>query len=192
MPARKVSKRKQRVGRTQQKILLMLITGVALGLSGSPGMYFRILKAFKKDWEILDNPQFSRSVESLVKQGLVICRQNSDGTLSVDLTNKGRKRGTLYNISAPTVTGQKKPWDGIWHVVMFDIPTNKNRVRDSFRFHLKQLGFVELQQSVFVSPYSAREIVDMLSSLHDVFGGVVYMEVSDISNERRLKKHFKL
>jgi hypothetical protein len=182
---------RRRVGRIQQKILLMLMTGVALGLSGSPNRYFKILKAFKKDWDLLNSPQFSRSIESLAKQGLIICEQKHDGTLIVELTEKGRLQAMLMPESLPHIV-DKKNWDGIWHVVMFDISTSKNNTRDSFRLHLKRLGFVELQRSVFVSPYDAREVVDTLSALNDVFDGVVYMEVSSISNERKLKKHFKL
>lgn len=183
--------KRQRVGRTQQKILLALMTGVSLGLSGSPRQYFRILKAFKNDWKILDNPQFSRSIESLVKQGLVMCESKDDGTLDVRLTQKGKSRSLFYEPVTKSVF-QKEKWDGYWHIVMFDIPRDKNKVRDAFRFHLKRLRFVELQQSVFVSPYDVSEIIDALSALHDVFECVVYINATSISNERKLLKHFKL
>jgi hypothetical protein len=183
--------RQKRIGRTQQKILLMLLTGLALGLSGSPRQYFRILGAFKKDWKILDNTQFSRSIESLLKQGLVKCETRDDGTLDVKLTKKGRLQSLFYE-PITNYHFNKEKWDGYWRIVMFDIPREKNNIRDTFRFQLKRLGFVELQQSVFISPYDASEVIDTLSTLHDVFDCVIYIHATSVSNERKLLKHFKL
>ena len=45
------------------------------------------------------------------------------------------------------------PWDKKWRVVMFDIPSEKDRERNIFRHKLKTLGFQMLQKSVFVFPY---------------------------------------
>jgi len=127
MVLKEVHKRRSRVGRTQQKVLLMLMAGLALGLSSRPDKYFQILKAFKKDWEILDNPQFSRSLQSLADQKFVTCEQNHYGTLRVRLTDKGKTYALICGDSALAPSGSKDKWDGVWHVVIFDIPTNKIR-----------------------------------------------------------------
>ncbi len=179
------------VGKLQQRLLLVLMGGIAFGLSRSPRQQLYILKELRKEWKMLSNQQFSRSINSLRKQGLIFCREKDDGTLDIRLSKSGKSYAQLLHIRLfKPVTPTK--WDGHWHVVMFDIPIEKNSARDSFRFHLKRLGFIEWQRSVFVSPYDAREIIDMLSVLHDVFDGVVYIEALRISNEIKLKRHFKL
>jgi CRISPR-associated endonuclease Cas2 len=184
-------KHKVRVGKVQKKILLTLMTGVALGLSGSPTMYFKILKAFKKDWDLLNTQQFTPSIEALVRSGLITCEPKADSTLRVRLTKTGWQKARGYQCDDFTVE-RPKQWDGYWHVVTFDIPVRQNRARNALRFQLKRLGFVELQRSVFAFPYEAREVIDRIAALFDVFDGVVYMRVSEISHEAKLKKYFRV
>ena len=43
------------MGHVQKKILLLLLGGVVLGLSGSPRQYFKILGAIKRNGKILMN-----------------------------------------------------------------------------------------------------------------------------------------
>ena len=55
---------------TTQKILLLLMGGVALGLTKSPKQYFRIIKGVQKNWEwinhIFDIPEkFKKSRDAL-------------------------------------------------------------------------------------------------------------------------------
>src|SRR3989344_4025305 len=54
-----------------QKILLLLLGGVALGLSHSPRQYFRILKSIKKEWEWIDKRNLRRTIQSLYKSRLI-------------------------------------------------------------------------------------------------------------------------
>ncbi len=179
------------VGKLQRRLLLVLMSGIAFGLSRSPRQQLHILKELHKEWKMLSNQQYSRSITSLRKQGLIFCKEKDDGTLDIRLSKSGKSYAQLLNIrSLNPITSNI--WDGHWRIVTFDIPIEKNSARDSFRFHLKRLGFIEWQRSVFVSPYDAREIIDTLSVLHDVFDGVVYIEALHISNEIKLKRHFKL
>ena len=187
----RIMKIRPTVGKLQQKLLLVLMGGIAFGLSHSPRQQVHILKELRKEWKMLSNQQFSRSIASLRKQGLISCKEKDDGTLTVRLSRSGRSFSQLLNIKKlePIIPGI---WDSHWHIVTFDIPIDKNSARDSFRFHLKRLGFIEWQRSVFVSPYNAREIIDTVAALHDVYDGVAYIEALNISNEVKLKRHFKL
>ena len=60
------------MGHVQKKILLLLLGGVVLGLSGSPRQYFKILGAIKKEWKDIDEQKLRRSVRSLYRTKLVV------------------------------------------------------------------------------------------------------------------------
>lgn len=45
----------------------------------------------------------------------------------------------------------EKDWDGKWRIVIFDIPEEKRGVRDLFRRRLKEWGFKNWQQSVWIT-----------------------------------------
>jgi len=49
------------------------------------------------------------------------------------------------------VKPKKFKWDGVWRVVIFDIPEENKRVRYVLRETLKILGFRPLQKSVWIS-----------------------------------------
>jgi len=54
-------------------------------------------------------------------------------------------------------------WDGKWRIVIFDIPQEMHKERVRFRKKLKLLGFVMLQKSVFVFPYSCEEEISYVT-----------------------------
>lgn len=43
-------------------------------------------------------------------------------------------------------------WDGKWRVLVFDIPEHRRSARDSLRRLIKQLGFIQMQRSVWIQP----------------------------------------
>lgn len=45
-----------------------------------------------------------------------------------------------------------RPWDGNWHLVLFDIPEEDKTLRDKLRRHLMARHFGYLQNSVWISP----------------------------------------
>lgn len=46
-----------------------------------------------------------------------------------------------------------KKWDGLWWIVIYDIPEKIKGKRDKFRQLLKSLGFGKVKESCWVSPY---------------------------------------
>lgn len=75
---------------------------------------------------------------------------------SLILTSKGRK---VYFQKYPLAQLRKKPWDGNWTLVSYDIPSNKqqNYLRDKLRYNLLNYGFGQLHQSLMVSPLPLEE-----------------------------------
>lgn len=52
---------------------------------------------------------------------------------------------------------EEKPWDGIYRIVLFDVPENNRTIRDLFRRRLKDWGFKNWQRSVWVNKRNATQ-----------------------------------
>lgn len=179
------------IGIVQRKILLLLLGGLALGFSGSPQRYFRILKAIGREWKEIDRQALSRAIRSLYQSQLVSERKNPDNSYTLVLTKEGRQRALTFKIDEMSIKSPKQ-WDRKWRVVMFDIPESRKKVRDAIRYHLKQLSFRELQKSVFVQPYPCDDEIDFLTEFYQVRPHVRKLVVDKIDNELHLKKKFRL
>jgi phenylacetic acid degradation operon negative regulatory protein len=55
-----------------------------------------------------------------------------------------------------------RPWDGVWRMVMFDVPVRERELRDRVRYYLQTRFFGCLQQSVWVAPEMRKEDVEKL------------------------------
>ena len=88
----------------------------------------------------------------------------------------------------------KKPtkWDGKWRIVMFDIPETKTKLRNIIRFHLKKIGFLQIQGSVWIYPYSCEEIVTIIKTNFNFDDEVIYITSESFDKDSKFKKLFKL
>ncbi len=174
-----------------QKVLLILAGGLALGLSGRPDTYFRILKSIAKEWEGINQRQLREAIQNLYRSHLVDYKEDKDGTASLLLTNQGKERALRYNLDKMKIPRLSK-WDGFWRVVIFDIPESKKQARDAFSFKIKQLGLYPLQKSVFIYPFECRDEMDFLIEMFDLRPHVRFLVVKDIDIELDLKRRFHL
>lgn len=178
-------------GPIQQKTLLLLLGGVALGLSGSPTRYFRILGAMRKEWNDISRRSLSRSIKGLYQSKLVTEKYLADGSVSLILTPEGRRRARIFQRKDIEVA-RPSQWDGQWRIVLFDIPEEKKSLRDVFRRHLQKIGFRELQKSVFIFPYECEREIDSLVRLYDAEQYFRFILATKVNHERDLKKIFSL
>ncbi|MBU2109853.1 hypothetical protein KKB71_02815 [Patescibacteria group bacterium] len=178
-------------GVNQQKILLLLFGGIALGLSGSPKRYFQILDSITKEWKEIDRRMLKRAIKKLYESKLIKEKENPDGTVTLVLTDKGKQKALTYDLGKMEIK-KPKQWDKKWRVVLFDIPEKIKRTREAIRIHLKNLGFYEFQKSVFVHPYDCKNEIDYLIEFYDVRKFVRFIIADSLDNELHLKKHFDL
>ena len=81
--------------------------------------------------------------------------------------------------------------DGVWKLVIFDIPEKHQYVRVVLRAKLKALGFKKWQNSIWVSPFALdKEIEDELRKLGKRFF-VRMIKTTDINHADDLKKLFQ-
>ncbi len=153
------------------------IIGLALVFPGAGYLY----KEFKKDqWEkARKRGRLKYAIKRLEKQKLVSWKE-IDGELILTLTDKGKKRSLRFNIDEMRIKIPKK-WDGLFRVIVFDIPEKKREARDAFRKKLKDLGFYQMQKSVFFHRFECREEIDFLRHELEIAPFVNYILAKEIS-----------
>ena len=133
----------------------------------------------------------NKITQKLVDQGLLKIIRNQTGRGFVRLTAAGKKELQHYELGEKTIIKSKR-WDGKYRLIIFDIKEWKRNVRDELRGWLGQLGFVRLQNSVWVHPYECHEIITLLKSHFHIGKEILYLVVESIENDRWLKKEFGL
>lgn len=126
-----------------------------------------------------------RASKRLVRQGFM---EWQEGKLR--LTKKGENRMLELNLREQV----KRPrrWDGKWRVLVFDIPERRRRVRQWIRSTVRGIGFVRLQDSVWIYPYDCEDLITLVKANMHVGDALLYMVVDVIESDMKLKKHFNL
>lgn len=85
-----------------------------------------------------------------------------------------------------------KHWDGKWRLVSFDVPSNRNVMRDRLRALLKEYGFYQLHKSVWVCPVIiAPDFWEtVVGEGLDQYCKVMVVDI--LEGDEDLRKHFKL
>lgn len=104
------------------------------------------------------------------------------------------QKGAGMSLSAEgsKILGRLKPErDGIWKLVLFDIPERQKKVRIILRAKLKALGFVKWQNSIWISPFKLDEEIEQeLNELGKKFF-IRLIKTTDINHTEDLEKLFK-
>jgi len=178
-------------GIIQRKILLLLLGGLALGLSGSPRRYFRIIKLIGREWQEINRQALWRAIRGLYQSQLISEKRNDDGTITLILSREGRRQALTYKLDEMKI---KKPerWDRKWRLFAFDIPEKRKKIREAMRFHFRSIGLKEFQKSIFICPYPCDQEVDFLVEFYRVRPYVRKILAESIDNELHYKQKFGL
>lgn len=188
---KEASETRLRIGPVQQKVLLLLLGGLALSCSRSPRKNWRIIKGMREAWKDIDKRAAERAIAVLYATRLLTASENADGTTTLVLSDDGKKRALTYKASSMKIP-RASLWDKKWRIVIFDIPEDEREARDAIREHLEHMGFFVLQRSVFVHPFDCKDEIDFLIELHDIRKYVRFLVAESIDNEPHLKKFFNL
>ncbi|MFH1402049.1 MAG: hypothetical protein ABIG87_00300 [Patescibacteria group bacterium] len=174
-----------------KKIILMTVAVVGLiGVAVLAPNALQVIKQFSGKNNYNRKKYLNNSIGNLLRQGF-IAFEIKGGKKFIKLTEKGEIELAKYKIGDLKIK-QPKKWDKKWRVVIFDIKEKRKRTRDLLRGTLNRLGFVKLQNSVWVFPYDCEELVIMLKSNLFVGKDVLYMTVEKIENDKWLKETFNL
>lgn len=114
-----------------------------------------------------------------------------DGKKYLRLTPAGRK-ALAFEQAKITLKNQKKKWDGRWRMVVFDIPERRRAVRFRLRKVMGEIGFVRLQDSVWVYPHDCEDFIAMLKAELKIGKDVLYAIADTIEHDRDVRRHFSL
>lgn len=181
----------KKLGPTQKKVLLLLLGGVGLSLAGSPKKYFGVIKSVADEWRKVNENSLKRAIKTLYQSRLIETREHENGSMTVILSENGKRKALSYNMDTMVVKKASK-WDGKWRMVMFDIPDKRKPEREVLRSLLKQLGFVKYQESAFIIPYKCKNEVDYVVEFYNLRPHVRLLEVGSFDDDLVFKKHFGL
>lgn len=174
----------------QKKILLLLLAGIALSLCYNSRQYWRTIKSASREWQKISKKDLQREINNLYKSKSISKKENSDGTVTITITNKGKLKALTYRFDEMRI--DKKDWDGKWRILTFDVPEKVRWGRDALRDKIKKLGFYELQKSVFIFPYDCENEINFIIEFFNIRKHVRFGVLESIDNEKHLKEIFRL
>lgn len=149
----------------------------------------QMLKLFGFDKKRYKPQSVYVAFKRLQKKRLIEIREK-DGKTIITITDAGKKRLLAYNFEEMKI---KKPnkWDKKWRIVGFDIPEKYKRAREALRFKLKELGFLQIQKSLFLHPYPCREEIEFIGEIFQINKYIIFIEAASVTNEDYLRRKFK-
>lgn len=167
-----------------------LTSGLVMIAATSPYFLINLLKTYPK-WKKYPHKKVYNTFYRLKKQGLIKV-ESKNKQIYISLTRDGRKKAGIYQINNLKI-GKPKKWDKKWRALIFDVAQLKRTYREALRGKLKELGFYQLQKSVWVHPFNCKTEIELLK---DFFGfsekEMRLMIVENIGNDKELKKLFIL
>lgn len=173
------------------KIVRAVLTTVCVAVAGglNPQMLVRgVLKELKTP------ERKRRAVQStiiqarkrLIEQGLLEWENDR-----LRLTKEGKKMLQLFSVKDFKLKVPKR-WDKKWRILIFDVREERKILREKIRRTLSSIGFVRLQDSVWIYPYSCEDLITLLKADFKVGKELIYIIADEIENDSWLKEKFCL
>jgi DNA-binding transcriptional regulator PaaX len=186
--------RKPRSSVAKDVLKWLLIAGGIMIASQSPHFVPGLIKEFRrwrKKKEKCKNKVFYNTFHRLLRDGSIeistINRQ-----IHIALTEKGKEKANWCQINDLKI-GKPKKWDRKWRIAIFDISQPQLIKRDAFRGKLQELGFRQLQKSVWIHPFECRDEIELL---RDFFGlgknDIRLIVAQEVEDDAAFKRVFKL
>lgn len=165
------------------------VAGLISVVAIAPGVA-TVMSPFLKKKKYSTTQVVNRNIDSLLKKKVLERVTQKDGSYAIRLSKKGRWEAGIRGLTKSTTLDQE--WDGLWRLVIFDIPEDKRRIRSELRRAVSLYGFNQLQKSVWIYPYPCDEFVVLVKNHLGISNDVLYMTVNYLENDKWLKKDFKL
>lgn len=173
-------------------VLALLALGGVLTLAVIAPNIFAGFGRMRKYRGYFDKKELRSGIGYLRRRNYItVTEKHKDGfPKTVKLTPLGKEQVLRRAFGELKITSDK--WDGLWRMVIFDIPNRHKGAREDFREKLKGIGFYSLQKSVFVYPYQCREEIEFLASFYNIGSYIRFIETDKISSDGDLKGYFFL
>ncbi len=179
-------------GSSKAKVTQIILVSLAVGalpiIVGGALAMGNAVQLFNKNYK---RKQINNALAGLRRRKLIEYVSDKNGVTTVRITSKGKTRLKSFSMDLLSIDKQAK-WDGKWRVVMFDLPIQYTKVREYLRLKLKQLGFIQLQKSVWVYPYPCTDELLFIADYYKVKNYVDILVVEELVNDEKLRKYFDL
>ena len=180
----------RRKGYFQEAVLgTIAVAGILAVMMVAPGV-LQLLGGFGSRKKRLAEQSLS-ALTRLAYRGHIVFEER-DGRKYVRITPEGQRALAIQQQKALLQTKAKRRWDRRYRVVIFDIPVYRKGVRDKLRRAMKESGFLQIQQSVWLHPYDCEDLIALIKAELHIGKDVSYMIVEKIERDEWIRKHFKL
>lgn len=169
-------------------VLAMIGLGGILVVGAIAPNIFSAFGRFGKE-KYIGEKQIHGSVYYLRRKGLVKFIKISDNTCEIRITKRGKSKLAEFAIENLCLD-DKKPWDGKWRAVIFDIPERHKAARESLRIKLKRLGLYPIQRSVFMYPYPLEDEILFVGAFFEVERYLEILTIENMLDDKSLRSHF--
>jgi len=178
-----------------KEVLLLLGKGTLLTFSLVAPNLAQLLKLLEEkpsqeEWKKFNLGYLKRTLERLNKQKLIEIIPQKNKTV-VKITEAGKTKILRYALEELTIEKQM-PWDKKWRIVLYDIPNQSSVNRDHLRKILKNLGFLEIQKSVYLTPFPCEDQINFLRSIFGLNKYIKLITAEKIEDEKPFKDYFGL
>jgi DNA-binding transcriptional regulator PaaX len=171
------------------KLLKMVAVGaLIIGMGAAPSP--RAMGNIFRELRMTDTPRnrrwIKRRLKALHERRYVEMRDDSNSLSELGQRMVDEER--LWELAAH----MPKQWDGLWHLVVFDIPKERSHTRIPFVRLLQHLGFVYYQRSIWIHPYDCVDEVRTIALHYDIIEFVSFIIATQLDGSHEYRKHFKL
>lgn len=176
---------------TATKVVLAVVAlaGITFVMATAPNI-FQALGFFKKS-KRYSNKQLRSAFYALKRRGFIETIKEDDDKIKIKITKKGKEKIKEFSIDALTIPKPTK-WDKKWRIIIFDIPNRFNKAREALREKLKDLGFFQIQKSVWVHPYPCEDEILFIANTFQIEPFIEILIVEEFLHENKIRKHFNL
>src|SRR3989338_4013191 len=187
----KASKRRKRKQYVRQTVL------AAIGITGILAVAMVAPNTFQALPHIMGKQRYKLAFQTKTPLGRLVVKGHirfvsKNGKKYAEITEAGRRALILEEARAARLASTKRRWDGRYRMVVFDIPEKRRGVRERLRRLMHEFGFLQLQKSIWVSPYDCEELIALVKAELRIGKDVLYVIADTIENDGWIKRHFGL
>jgi len=179
---------------TKDTLLALALLGVVTIAGGaSPYFLHQVVKKYFKDRDEKTKRARAKRLREMERRKLIRFTELGNGSVRIELAFQGKQLVRQYELEDMQL---KKPahWDGMWHVIIYDIPVAQKKASMAFNRKLKDLGMFPLQRSVWVSPYPCIPEIEFLAVIFEIDSDkcICHFTTRTIPREKEIRRFFNL
>lgn len=170
-----------------------LVLGTSIVFPSFPivlGSLLKIIEELKQ--KKIPERKIKRVLKNLEKRNIIALERIKD-TVYVHIQDKENISILKYSLKKILkLKESEKKWRGKWFLVVFDVPEVERNKRNYLRHFLREIGFYQYQQSVYVFPYECEKEIQLVKKIVEGGKYISYIVAERIEKETQAKIFFSL